>query len=37
MPKEHKAIIVHYEPGSDQATEEPNVLLNNIWTFVSTS
>jgi len=36
MPKEHKAIIVHYEPGSGNATDELNALLNNDWSIVST-
>ena len=37
MPKEHKAIIVHYEPGSGNATDELNALLNDDWSIVSTA
>ena len=37
MSKEHKAIIVHYEPGSDGATDELNALLNDDWSIVSTA
>ncbi len=36
MPKERKAIIVHYEPGSEKATDELNTLLNDEWTIVTT-
>lgn len=37
MPKEHKAIIIHYEPTRDGATDELNGLLNDDWTIVTTA
>ena len=37
MPKELKAIVVHYEPGSGNATDELNALLNDDWTIVNTA
>jgi len=37
VPKEHKAIVVHYEPGKDGATDELNALLNDEWTIVTTA
>ena len=37
MPKERKAIVVHYEPGEDSATDELNALLNDDWTIVTTA
>ncbi|MCH8030916.1 MAG: hypothetical protein IIB09_03750 [Bacteroidetes bacterium] len=37
MSKEHKAIIVHYEPGSDGAADELNALLSDDWSIVSTA
>ncbi len=37
MSKEHKAIIVHYQPGSDNATNDLNSLLNDEWTIVTTA
>lgn len=35
MPKERKAIVVHYEPGEDGATDELNALLTDDWTVLS--
>ncbi len=32
MPKERKAIVVHYEPGEPGATDELNALLAEDWT-----
>lgn len=37
MPKEHKALIVHYAPGRDGATDELNALLADDWRLVSTA
>ena len=37
MSKEHKAIIVHYEPGKVGATDELNALLNDDWTLVTSA
>ena len=37
MPKERKAIVVHYEPGEDGATDELNALLADDWTVITTA
>ncbi|MCH7640367.1 MAG: hypothetical protein IH855_13065 [Bacteroidetes bacterium] len=37
MPREYIAIVVHYEPGSGNATDELNALLNDDWSIVSTA